>query len=367
MYVYNDFICRSQDYMPPSSKRFCVNTNSKIPYKSDYQDSQSSSIPPTIRNRISRDILSDNAKVLFMFHCFQEAQDNQFCRALLQMTFRESSINLENQILPHHIASLGLFLSKSNHEWKSLNLAGCRLEDEDFSVLHDYLCLKSSKCTVEDLNISDNDLTEASLSILTEVISQLQPSCLKLSDNWIRFAGLKHICSTVTESTIKTLHVETIGIKLSGITITMQDKEVIYSMMSSLRELYIGRNGLYDEGAELLSEGLVKTSSLKVLDVWNCNIFTKGAIALANALSKNTSLEELDLTSNDIGDDGAVAFANVLSNDNGTLSALNVQENIFSPKGTKALREMALNKNITCSWTVIRASTKYIVTYITLP
>ena len=346
-------LCRSQDSMPPSSKKLRVNPILKIHCQSNSLDldSQITSIPPTIQNRISQDILSDHAKILFLFHCFQEAQDDQLCRALLQMTFTESSINLENQFLPHHMESLGLFLSKSNHNWKSLNLASCRLEDEDFSEFHHYLCVKNSKTTVEDLNISDNDLTEASFSILTKVISQLQPSCLNLSNNWICFDGLlKHICSTITEcSTIKTLHVEMIGMKLSGVTVTMQDREVISNMMSLLRELHIGRNGLYDEGAELLSGGLAKTSSLKVLSVWNCNIFTKGAIALANALSKNTSLKILDLRSNNIDDDGAVAFANVLSKNNETLSALDVRENIFSPKGTTALEQMERNKNsFTC-------------------
>ena len=336
-------LCRSQDTIPPSAKKLRRSQSNSL-------DSQASSIPPTIQNTISQDILSDHAKVLFLFRCFREAQDDQLCKDLLRITFRESSINLKNQYLPHHMESLGLFLSKSNHNWKSLNLASCRLEDEDFSELRDYLCVKNNKTTVEEFDISDNDLTKASFSILTEVISQLQPSCLNLSNNWIRFNGLKHICSTITEcSTIKTLHVEMIYIKLSGVTVTVEDREVISNMMSSLRELYIGRNGLYDEGAELLSGGLAKTSSLKVLSAWKCNILTKGAIALANALSKNTSLEKLDLRSNSIDDDGAVAFANVLSKDNETLSALDVRENIFSPKGTTALEQMERNKNsFTC-------------------
>jgi len=83
------------------------------------------------------------------FSVIQEAQDDRLCKNLLQMTFRESSINLANQILyPHHIISLGLFLSKSNHKWKRLNLARCHLEDEHFSHFHQYLCVKTNKSTV---------------------------------------------------------------------------------------------------------------------------------------------------------------------------------------------------------------------------
>ena len=359
--MINVVICRSLDFMPPPSKKLCVGPNAQFISE---LDSQSSSMPSGIQSRLSQDILLDHAKILFLFQCFREAQNNQLCKAL-HKNFREGCINLENQVLyPHHVVSLGLFLSQSRHKWKTLNLAKCCLLDEDLYDLHHYLCVETNRSTVEEFNISGNDLTEESSSILTEVISQLQPTCLKLSDNWIRFAGLKHLCSEMTEiSTIKTLCVEMIGMKLNGITITTPDKEVISNMMSSLSELYMGRNGLYDEGAELLSEGLVKTSSLTVLSVWNCNIFTKGAVALANALSKNTSLETLDLRSNDIGDDGAVAFANVLSNDNETLTFLNVQENTFSPKGIKALQEVATAQNkyyFACSWTeMVHANIKY--------
>lgn len=64
-------------------------------------------------------------------------------------------------------------------------------------------------------------------------------------------------------------------------TITGLDKEVIFNMMSFLSELYIGRNKLYDEGAELLSEGLANTSSVKALSIWNSNICAKGTKALS--------------------------------------------------------------------------------------
>ena len=305
--------------------------------------SQNSSME-RIQGRISQDILQDHAKILYLFQCFQEAQDNQLCKDLLQMTFRKGCIDLENQILyPHHIASLGLILSKSNRKWKRLNLASCHLEDEGFSWLHQCLCVKTNRSIVEEINISDNNLTEASLSHLTDIINYLQPNCLQLSDNHVHFAGLKQIFVTMTKiSTVKELCVEMNDIKMNGITITALDKELVSHFMSSLSELFIGRNGLYDEGAELLSEGLVNTSSLKILNIWNGNIHTKGAKALACALSKNTSLEQLSLSSNGIGDDGAVAFANVLMNNNKTLTVLDVTQNNIGPTGGRALEDMAV-------------------------
>ena len=155
---------------------------------------QGSSSQNCSQNTILQDILLDYGKILYLLQCFQEAQDDRLCKNLLQMTFRESSINLANQILyPHHIISLGLFLSKSNHKWKRLNLARCHLEDEHFSHFHQYLCVKTNKSTVEVIDISDNDLTEVSSSLISDVVSHLKPYCLKLFNNHMHFAGLKQI------------------------------------------------------------------------------------------------------------------------------------------------------------------------------
>lgn len=363
-------VCRSQNYNATPSKKQCIS-----PIFCNTKDVPISRIVRT-QGKLSQDIIQDNAKVLYLFQCFQEAQDNQFCRRLAEMISREGCIDLENQVLhPYHVASLGFFLTNSKHKWRLLDLTSCHLEDEDFDELHHHLCVEGNKSTIERLYICNNNLTEASVSLLTDFISKFQLSCLNLCDNfYLHFAGLKDIFSTMTKvSTVKELYVEMTGIKMNDNTITMLDKEVICNMMSSLTVLHIGRNGLYDEGAELLSEGLVNTSSLKTLSAWNGNIHTKGAVALAdalsknsslqvldlhdnsigddgavalaNGLSKNTSLTALDISSNRIGDDGAVAFAGVLMTDNRTLEALGIRHNNnIGPTGFKALQSMAASK-----------------------
>ena len=333
-------VCRSCDYNPPPSKKQCITPSVQTFSISSTTDVQISRIE-LAQSKISHDILVDHAKILYLFQCFQEAKDNQLCKYLVEIIFKHGSISLRNQVLhPHHIASLGLLLSSSRHEWKLLDLTSCHLEDEGFDELHHYL--QTNKSTIEQFDISNNNLTEASLPILTDFISQLQPSHLELSGNRIRFGGLKDVFSKA--STVKVLYVEMIGIKMKDTTITMVDREVICNMMSSLTVLFIGDNRLYDEGAELLSEGLGKTSSLNRLNVHTSNICTKGGIALANALSKNTSLETLRLNLNDIGDDGAVAFANALMNGNRTLATLDIRDNNIGHRGTKALDNLATSK-----------------------
>ena len=333
-------VCRSQNYSTTPSKRQCIS-----PIFHNTKDVPISRIVRT-QSKLSQDILLDDAKVLYLFQCFQEAQDNQFCRRLAEMISREGCIDLKNQVLhPHHIASLGLFLTNSKHKWRLLDLTSCHLEDEDFGELHHHLCVEGNKSTIERLYISNNNLTEASVSLLTDFISKFQLSCLNLCDNfYLHFGGLKDIFSTMTKvSTVKELDVEMTGIKMNDTTITMLDKEAMCNMMSSLTVLHIGRNGLYDEGAELLSEGLVNTSSLKILSAWNGNIHNKGAAALADALSKNTSLQVLDLHDNSIGDDGAVALADTLSK-NTSLQVLDLRDNSIGDDGAVALAD-TLSKN----------------------
>ena len=138
-------------------------------------------------------------------------------------------------------------------------------------------------------------------------------------------------------STVKQLHVE-------NNYITDLDKEVVSNLLTLLTKLYIGRNPLGNEGAKLLSEGLLNATSLQILNVRSSKITCKGAKALANALKKNKTLWLLDLSSNSIGDDGAMAFADVLACSNSTLVCLRVPWNNISSSGVKALKRMVKTK-----------------------
>ena len=89
---------------------------------------------------ISQDILKDPVKVLYLFQCFQEAQDNVLCE-ILSKSFDYGVIEINNRILlPHQVLSLGLFLSRSHRKWEELNLYDCHIGDHGMSILHQYLC-----------------------------------------------------------------------------------------------------------------------------------------------------------------------------------------------------------------------------------
>ena len=89
---------------------------------------------------ISQDILNDSVKVLYLFQCFQEAQDNVLCE-VLSKSFDDGIIDISgHRLLPHQVVSLGFFLSRSHRKWKTLNLSECYIGDHSMSILHQYLC-----------------------------------------------------------------------------------------------------------------------------------------------------------------------------------------------------------------------------------
>ena len=253
---------------------------------------------------ISQDMLKDPVMILYLFQCFNEAQDNTLCEFFSKL-FDSGVINIgHNRLLPHQVVCLGLFLSKSHRQWKKLNLNMCHIGDHGLSILHQYLC-GINKQKVREINLDDNGLTGASSHLIACIISYLQPHTLHLHNNNI--TNVKDISTAViTTSTVKVLDMGNNGL-------TAQDASAISDMMICLEELYIYTNKLGDHGAELLSEGITNTKTLRVLDISNNNIGPQGTTAIANALSNNTSLEELYII-NPVGQDGATALGKAITN-----------------------------------------------------
>ena len=251
---------------------------------------------------ISQDILKDPVKVLYLFQCFQEAQDNLLCE-VLSKSFDDGVIDVSgNILLPYQLVSLGFFLSRSHRKWENLNLDNCQIGDHGIGILHQCLCGdKTIKQQITEINLHYNNLTESSAHFISDIISHLQPHTLNLGSNKITNAN--NIC--ISTSTVKVLD-------MMYNHLTAQSG--ISDVMICLEELNIKLNKLGDDGAELLSEGITNTKTLRVLNISiNC-IRSSGTTAIADALLKNTSLEELYMGDNPIGQDGAMALSNAIAN-----------------------------------------------------
>ena len=275
----------------PSSLNAAVYGSTEVQYSNAIQEELS------VNLKISSEILNDPLNVLYLFQCFQEAENFVLCE-MLTTSFIDDTINLERHLLTsNQLISLGVFLSKSSlTECRELSLCSCNIGDYGIYLLWQYVRLK--KLVIVTVDLIDNHLTEASMPFVSDLVSHLHIQTLKLSNNGITFhsgAGSKFL-------SLKNLDLECCNItSLSAVAIA---KVVPY-----LQKLNVSYNKLGDDGAELLSKGLRNAPILQVLHIKSNKIGPRGAVAIAHALSNNNSLEVLNISNNAIGTEGAKAIA----------------------------------------------------------
>ena len=107
---------------------------------------------------------------------------------------------------------------------------------------------------------------------------------------------------------------------------------MILKQLAHLIKLDISGCDVTDQGAEMITEVLLKTTSLKEFSIANAKLTTAVAIKILTALEKICSLQMLKLNNNDIEDEAANGIANVISN-NHLLQKLNISCNKFSASG----------------------------------
>ena len=279
---------------------------------------------------ISQDILKDPLKVLYLFQCFQEAQDNVLCEVLSQSFHGVIDISYHS-LLPHQVVSLGFFLSRSHRKLKELNLCNSHFGDHSMGILHQYLCGdKANKQEITKINFSKTGLTAASSHLIADIINHLQLQTLVLEDNNI--TNVRDISTAViTSSTVKVLD-------MRGNGLTTQDVSAMSDMMICLEELFISNNRLGYHGAELLSEGITNTKTLRVLHISNNNLGDDGAelILLSEGIK---TLRVLNISNNNLDDRGA----ELLSEGIKTLRVLNISNNNLGDHGAKSLSEGITN------------------------
>jgi len=281
---------------------------------------------------ISGAILEDARNTLYLFQCFQEAQDDMLC-TILSKAFNTDKISLQgNHFIPHQVVSLGFFLIKSNKSWEELNLYSCHIGDHGINLLHRYLYGdKSCKQSIMTVDLSFNNLSGASSLLIRDIITHVQPNTVKLRGNNMANVNLLLI------DRVKVLDI-------SENDLGLQEVSAIAQMMKFLEELNLNGNKLGDDGVQILSKGILNTNTLKVLQVNNIGITAIGTSAIAISLQCNTSLEVLHMSFNAIEDDGAMVIAQIICNSK-TLKKLNIHEIGISAEGSTAIAE-SLQNNI---------------------
>ena len=234
---------------------------------------------------ISQELLKDRSNVLYLFQCFHEAQDVALCKVLSKL-FDNGVIDISyHSLLPYQVVSLGYFLSTADHQkLKVLNLSECHIGDHGMSMLYWYLCRYKTDKEITQINLSENNLTGASSSLIAGIVSHLQVHTLLLHKN--RIIDMKDISTAViTSSTLKVLN-------LDDNDLTAQEAGAIYDMMNYLEELYTN-----NIGAEMLIKGITNTKTLRILHISEIGI--SEIIATTNVLVNNCSISLGELNFND--------------------------------------------------------------------
>ena len=325
-----------------TDERFDVSIEKKnlIRYTKHCVDSGYSSTNPSPKFRLQSSSTAHTYSPFHIFYLFQLFQNYLLEEFEDLLPFRNGVIYFNQSLLPHHIISLGLFLSKANHvSIHELHLVDCCIGDYGLYLLQRYLC-NSKRYELKVLNLYGNNLTSASSMLISILIDFVKPQSLDLSYNKLTGEGVSKFCNAVIRNKVCKLDLVNIGL-------TAQATKSIGSMMCVLKELDISNNNIGDQGTKILSQGLACTQTLKRLDINHCSIGAMGTGELACALTINSSLEILWMNGNAIGHLGAAGIAASLSV-NKTLKELSLTgDPTIDYIAASEILESYMNKNTT--------------------
>uniref|UniRef100_A0A8C1J2T9 NACHT, LRR and PYD domains-containing protein 12-like n=1 Tax=Cyprinus carpio TaxID=7962 RepID=A0A8C1J2T9_CYPCA len=184
-------------------------------------------------------------------------------------------------------------LKSPNCQLQILSLAGCNLTCEMVSLF-----LQSSNCVLRELDLSNNDLHDSGVKLLSDELKS--PNC-KLQI-----------------------------LSLAGCNLTAQCCESLSSALQSskcvLIELDLSNNDLQDSGVKFISDGVKSPNcKLQIVRLSGCLVSEEGCGYLSSALSSNPShLRELDLSYNHPGQSGVQLLTYKLKDPDYKLQILNV-------------------------------------------
>ncbi|XP_067230477.1 NACHT, LRR and PYD domains-containing protein 3-like [Chanodichthys erythropterus] len=210
-------------------------------------------------------------------------------------------------------------LQSSNSHLIELDMSHNDLYDSGVKLLSDGL--KSPDCQLKILSLAGCKLTGQCCEIVASVLESSNSRLIELdmSDNDLQESGVKLLSDGLTNCQLNKL-------RLAGCKLTGQCCKIVASVLQSsnchLIELDMSLNGLQDSGVELLSDGLKSQNcQLKILGLSSCEVTDKDCHFLASALRSNPShLRELDLSCNYLGESGVKMLTYLLNDPNCSLN-----------------------------------------------
>ena len=296
---------------------------------------------------LSDNIKTNDLKCLHLFQCFIEAKSKEVPKEISSI-FGNNEINFHGvQLLPYHISSVILYISKYCTQLQSLNLRDCHIGDVGMSILQHFFTVNPDKAS----SIKHIDLFGNNSVLLWNVYCAIfgQQNLTKL--NWSLLGGIniEEIVNVMNDNmTVQSLN-------LSGNHFNDNDAEKIAKMLlnnSVLEELDLSHNNISIKGAIAISESLKYNTTLQYLKIpWNNQFIDTCYSALdlsqkgmkivdiqimAKILFNNKTVVELKLSQNKISDDCALCISECIKN-NKTLTKLDLSMNKISDLGLKRI------------------------------
>ncbi|XP_048089711.1 NACHT, LRR and PYD domains-containing protein 3-like isoform X3 [Alosa alosa] len=222
---------------------------------------------------------------------------------------------------------------------------------------------RSNSCSLKELDLSHNDLHDAGVQHLSELLklwncSLTEKSCaaiasaarsnscslkeLDLSHNELHDAGVQHLSEL-----LKNPHCKLEKLVLVDCSLTEKSCAAIASAARSnscsLKELNLSANELHDAGVQHLSELLKNPHcKLETLELSDCFLTEKSCAAIASAARSNScSLKELNLNRNELHDAGVQHLSELLKNPHCKLEKLVLQYCSLTEKSCAAISSAA--------------------------
>ncbi|XP_051957161.1 NACHT, LRR and PYD domains-containing protein 12 isoform X3 [Xyrauchen texanus] len=315
-----------------------------------------------------------NCRKALLAGCNLTEQSCEIVASALQSTnspVRELDMS-NNDLQDSGVELLSFGITSSHCKLKILRLKCCKLTM--LSCKYVASALLSANSFLSELDLSNNELHQSGLELLTSGLKSTKleilrlsgcklsaQSCetvasvlqsvnsylreLDLSNNDLQDPGVKQL-STGLSST----HCKLKNLRLASCKLTDQSCKILASILQSVNclliELDLSNNGLQDLGVKLLSAGLKSPNcKLGILRMAICNLTHLSCKTVATVLqSANSLLRELNLSKNHLQDSGVELLSDGLKSSHCKLEILRLSGCIITDKGFSVLAE-ALSSN----------------------
>ncbi|KAF7657781.1 hypothetical protein LDENG_00021820 [Lucifuga dentata] len=252
-----------------------------------------------------------------LFHCLNELNDR--CLVEEIQTYLSSGNLNKTKLSPAQWATLVFVLLTSEEELSVFELSSYTRSEE--GLLRLLPVVKAARMA----KLNGCNLTVNCCESLANAVTSSHLRQLDLNDNNLTDAGIKLLSAGLKNSKLETL-------RLSRCNLTEQSCDALASVISSnssqLKMLDLTDNNLQDLGVKMLSGGLQSPHcKLEILILSLCRVSEEGCTFLASALNSSSSrLSELNLSYNHPGNSGLTLLSTLLQEPHCSLEKLSVDQ-----------------------------------------